>query len=249
METRRVRLGALVYCVAYRNPGLHAKSLTTIDHLSGGRVDCDIGAGWHDVEATAFGFEFPRTGVREDMLEEYAQCLRLLFDPEGAARTSRANTSGSRARRTSPSPCSRACPSGSADGARSARCARRPNTRTAGTRPTSARTSGFTRAGCWTSGARPRSATRGRFGAPSTRASPWGPTPRASLAGKRSSATTGARGATSARAGCAAPRRTRGELVAKFRDAGCARVNIAFRDGPYDWDARRAFAEDVVATS
>ena len=39
------------------------------------------------------------------------------------------------------------------------------------------------------------------------------------------------------------------ELVAKFRDAGCARVNIAFRDGPYDWDARRAFAEDVVATS
>ena len=70
-----------------------------------------------------------------------------------------------------------------------------------------------------------------------------------SLAGKRSSATTGARGATSARAGCAAPRRTRGELVAKFQDAGCARVNIAFRDGPYDWDARRAFAEDVVATS
>jgi len=131
VETRRVRLGALVYCVAYRNPGLHAKSLTTIDHLSGGRVDCGIGAGWHDVEATAFGFEFPRTGVREDMLEEYAQCLRLLFDPEGAARTSRANTSGSRARRTSPSPCSRACPSGSADGARSARCARRPNTRTA----------------------------------------------------------------------------------------------------------------------
>src|SRR5712692_5556536 len=40
VETRRVRLGALVYCVAYRNPGLHAKSLTTIDHLSNGRVDC-----------------------------------------------------------------------------------------------------------------------------------------------------------------------------------------------------------------
>ncbi len=40
-----------------------------------------------------------------------------------------------------------------------------------------------------------------------------------------------------------------GELVAKFRDAGCARVNIAFRDGPYDWDALRAFAEDAVAKS
>jgi len=43
------------------------------------RIDCGIGAGWHDVEAKAFGFEFPRIGVREDMLEEYAQCLRRLF--------------------------------------------------------------------------------------------------------------------------------------------------------------------------
>jgi alkanesulfonate monooxygenase SsuD/methylene tetrahydromethanopterin reductase-like flavin-dependent oxidoreductase (luciferase family) len=37
------------------------------------------------------------------------------------------------------------------------------------------------------------------------------------------------------------------EMVAKFRDAGCSRLNIAFRDGPYDWDALRAFAEDIVA--
>src|SRR5213076_2892633 len=67
VETKRVRLGALVYCVAYRNPGLHAKSLTTIDHLSGGRVDCGLGAGWHEIEARAFGYDFPRIGVREDM--------------------------------------------------------------------------------------------------------------------------------------------------------------------------------------
>src|SRR5438094_627644 len=66
----------------YRNPGLHAKSLTTIDHLSQGRVDCGLGAGWHEVEAKAFGYEFPRIGVREDMLEEYTQCMRLLLDPE-----------------------------------------------------------------------------------------------------------------------------------------------------------------------
>src|SRR5207244_13508589 len=82
VDTKRVRLGALVYCVAYRKPGLHAKSLTTIDHLSGGRVDCGLGAGWHEIEARAFGYEFPRIGVREDMLEEYAQCMRLLLDPE-----------------------------------------------------------------------------------------------------------------------------------------------------------------------
>ena len=82
MDTRRIRLGSGVYCVAYRNPGLLAKSLTTIDHLSGGCVDCGLGAGWHDVEAKAFGFPFPSIGPREDMLEEYAQIMRLLFDPE-----------------------------------------------------------------------------------------------------------------------------------------------------------------------
>ena len=82
MDTQRIRLGSGVYCVAYRNPGLLAKSLTTIDHLSNGRVDCGLGAGWHDVEAKAFGFAFPSIGPREDMLEEYAQIMRLLLDPE-----------------------------------------------------------------------------------------------------------------------------------------------------------------------
>src|SRR5215469_13775013 len=82
MDTTKVRLGSGVYCVAYRNPGLLAKSLTTIDHLSNGRVDCGLGAGWHDVEAKAFGIPFPTIGPREDMLEEYAQIMRLLLDPE-----------------------------------------------------------------------------------------------------------------------------------------------------------------------
>jgi F420-dependent oxidoreductase-like protein len=82
MDTTRVRLGSGVYCVAYRNPGLLAKSLTTIDHLSNGRVECGLGAGWHDDEARAFGIPFPSIGPREDMLEEYAQIMRLLLDPE-----------------------------------------------------------------------------------------------------------------------------------------------------------------------
>src|SRR5438552_4242179 len=81
LETTRVRLGCLVFCVGYRNPGLLAKSLTTIDHLSGGRVECGLGAGWHEVEARAFGYDFPGIGPREDMLEEYTQVLRMLFDP------------------------------------------------------------------------------------------------------------------------------------------------------------------------
>ncbi len=58
------------------------KSLTTIDRLSNGRVDCGLGARWHDIEAKALGDAFPSIGPREDMLEEYAQIMRLLLDPE-----------------------------------------------------------------------------------------------------------------------------------------------------------------------
>jgi len=75
-----VRLGALVFCVNYRNPGLLAKSLCTIDHISGGRVECGIGAGWHEAEYRGFGIPFERIGIREDQLEEAVQILRLLFD-------------------------------------------------------------------------------------------------------------------------------------------------------------------------
>lgn len=82
LETTRVRIGSLVYCINYRNPGVLAAALTTIDHLSGGRVECGIGAGWHEGEYRAFGIPFEPIGVREDQLEEYAQVLRLLFDPD-----------------------------------------------------------------------------------------------------------------------------------------------------------------------
>jgi probable F420-dependent oxidoreductase len=80
MDTRHVRIGCLVFCVNYRNPGLLAKSLCTIDHLSGGRVECGIGAGWHEREYRGYGIAFERIGVREDQLEEAVQVLRLLFD-------------------------------------------------------------------------------------------------------------------------------------------------------------------------
>src|SRR5438552_12622513 len=55
VETKRVRLGALVYCVAYGNSGLHAKSRRTIDRLSHGRGDCGLGSGGHVAEAKADG--------------------------------------------------------------------------------------------------------------------------------------------------------------------------------------------------
>jgi len=80
MDTTRVRIGCLVFCVNYRNPGLLAKALCTIDHLSGGRVECGIGAGWHEIEYRGYGIPFERIGVREDQLEEAAQILRMLFE-------------------------------------------------------------------------------------------------------------------------------------------------------------------------
>ena len=84
LETTNVRVGCLVFSPSYRNPGLIAKAVTTIDHLSKGRVEVGLGAGWHEPEFKAFGIPFPRAGVREDMLEEVAQIVRQMLH-EGEA--------------------------------------------------------------------------------------------------------------------------------------------------------------------
>lgn len=81
-ETKQVRVGALVFCAGYRNPGVLAKAATTIDHLSGGRCELGIGAGWNENEFRAFGMPFPEIKHRLDLLEETAIVLRRLFDGE-----------------------------------------------------------------------------------------------------------------------------------------------------------------------
>src|SRR2546429_5675211 len=81
-ETTRVRVGCLVFCVCYRPVGLLAKAAVTIDHLSGGRCELGIGAGWNEIEARAFGIPFPSIKERLDQLEETAKALRALFDGE-----------------------------------------------------------------------------------------------------------------------------------------------------------------------
>ena len=75
-----MRVACLVFSIAFRNPGLLAKSVTTIDHIAKGRVECGIGAGWNEPEYRAYGFPFPDIRTREDQLEEYAAALRLLLD-------------------------------------------------------------------------------------------------------------------------------------------------------------------------
>jgi len=69
-STERVRCGALVYSIGYRHPAVIAKAVTAIDHLSGGRADVGIGAGWAEVEYQAYGIEFPSVGTRMDQLQE-----------------------------------------------------------------------------------------------------------------------------------------------------------------------------------
>jgi F420-dependent oxidoreductase-like protein len=78
-ETRHARLGCLVFYVGYRNPALLAKAAATLDHISGGRFELGIGAGWHVWEATAYGYDFPDIPVRLDMLDEAATIVRSLL--------------------------------------------------------------------------------------------------------------------------------------------------------------------------
>jgi alkanesulfonate monooxygenase SsuD/methylene tetrahydromethanopterin reductase-like flavin-dependent oxidoreductase (luciferase family) len=85
-DTRRARIGCLVFCALYRNVGLLAKSAVTIDHLSGGRFELGIGSGWHDEEARAFGLPFPGQAARHEMLDGHVRALRSLFAGEKISR-------------------------------------------------------------------------------------------------------------------------------------------------------------------
>ena len=78
-RTERIRLGALVTGVTYRNPAILAKVVTTLDILSSGRAMLGIGAAWHDVEHVGLGVDFPSAGERLDRLEEAVQICRAMF--------------------------------------------------------------------------------------------------------------------------------------------------------------------------
>jgi F420-dependent oxidoreductase-like protein len=79
VATTKLRIGSLVLCNSFRNPGLLAKVLATIDNLSNGRVEIGLGAGWMEEEYRAYGYEFPSTGTRLRQLEEGIQILKLLM--------------------------------------------------------------------------------------------------------------------------------------------------------------------------
>ncbi|GAA1398547.1 LLM class F420-dependent oxidoreductase [Pseudonocardia kongjuensis] len=72
-STERVRLGQMCTCMAYRNPAYLAKVAATCDVISKGRVEMGIGGGWYEHEWRAYGYGFPRPGVRLGMLDEGVQ--------------------------------------------------------------------------------------------------------------------------------------------------------------------------------
>ncbi|MFB3738548.1 MAG: TIGR03560 family F420-dependent LLM class oxidoreductase [Candidatus Velamenicoccus archaeovorus] len=78
-RTERLRLGTLVSPVTFRLPTVLAKVATTVDRISGGRVELGIGAGWWEDEHRTHGFPFPSTGERMEMLEEQLEIVHGLF--------------------------------------------------------------------------------------------------------------------------------------------------------------------------
>ncbi len=79
--TSRIRLGLLVGANTFRNPGIVVKSMTTVDHISGGRAILGIGGAWFEAEHDAFGIDFGTGfGQRLDWLAEAATAMRTLVD-------------------------------------------------------------------------------------------------------------------------------------------------------------------------
>jgi len=78
-RTSRIRLGQMVGCNSYREPSVLAKITSTVDVISGGRLDWGIGAGWYENEYRGYGFEFRRPKDRIGMMAETVQIVRSMW--------------------------------------------------------------------------------------------------------------------------------------------------------------------------
>lgn len=84
-DTTRIRLGTLVTPVTFRPIGTFPAIVAEIDHMSGGRVEVGLGAGWYKDEHDAYGLAFPPVGTRYDLLEDQLAILHGLWTaPQGA---------------------------------------------------------------------------------------------------------------------------------------------------------------------
>jgi F420-dependent oxidoreductase-like protein len=73
--TSRIRLGTLVSPATFRHPSVLAKAAATVDHISDGRVELGLGAGWMELEHRAYGFDFPSTSER---VARFAEQLEIV---------------------------------------------------------------------------------------------------------------------------------------------------------------------------
>lgn len=80
--TRTVRVGHLVLCNLFRHPVITAQSLSSLDHLSGGRLVAGLGTGWTAREFRMTGIPFPDVATRLRMLDEALSCIRSLWTQE-----------------------------------------------------------------------------------------------------------------------------------------------------------------------
>lgn len=78
-ETSRISLGALVSPVTFRHPGNFVKLVTTVDQMSGGRIEVGVGAGWNDDDHAQLGLAFPPMNERADLMEDQLQILHGLW--------------------------------------------------------------------------------------------------------------------------------------------------------------------------
>lgn len=82
VATSRTRIGCMVTGNTYRHPAVLAKAAVTVDHLSGGRLEFGLGAGWAENEHAMLGLPFGTKGDRADWLEEACQIIRSLWTQE-----------------------------------------------------------------------------------------------------------------------------------------------------------------------
>src|SRR5207237_5729125 len=78
-RTTTLRFGTLVSPATFRLPGLLANAVATVDHVSGGRIELGLGAGWMEREHRAYGFPFPETSVRLEMFAEQLEIVHRLW--------------------------------------------------------------------------------------------------------------------------------------------------------------------------
>jgi F420-dependent oxidoreductase-like protein len=81
-RTSRIRLGTLVSPATFRHPSVLAKNVVTVDHVSAGRVELGLGAGWNEGEHRAYGFAMPPTATRIEILAEQLEIVHRSWTEE-----------------------------------------------------------------------------------------------------------------------------------------------------------------------